>query len=210
MSFININYIFQLKHPPSLSHVSEFGEFVQQTPFRTTIIFDSDLFRIFGTTSWFFPDQPKSTGRNIMDQKISLWFIHTTCRTAECRSARPCELKPPDPKPACRNPIWNGYWVFLWQHFLWFFSLKCSADTSGEYVKVSFLLKLLCFRPSLANLFSRTLFGRLFSFCLPVGFCLPLSVLWTCAVIRSGLVTERTGNAFITGKILWSLWCCCR
>lgn len=84
----------------------------------------------------------------------------------------------------------TGY--FSWQYFLWFFSLKSSADTSGEYVKVSFLLKLLCFRPSLVNLFSRALLGRLFSLCLPVGFCLPLAALWTCAVIRSELVTERT------------------
>lgn len=84
----------------------------------------------------------------------------------------------------------TGY--FSWQHFLCFFSLKGSADTSGDYVKVSFLLKLLCFRPSLANLFSRALFERLFSLCLAVGFCLPLSALWTCAVIRSESVTERT------------------
>lgn len=91
---------------------------------------------------------------------------------------------------ACLSEMVTGY--FSWHHFLWFFSLKGSADTSGEYVKVSFLLKLLCFRPLLANLFSWALFGRLFSLCLVVGFCLPLSGIWTCTVIQSGSVTERT------------------
>lgn len=62
----------------------------------------------------------------------------------------------------------TGY--FSWQHFLWFFSLKGSADSSGEYVKVSFLLKQLCVRPSLVNLFSRTLFARYFFFVPGGGF----------------------------------------
>lgn len=92
-----------------------------------------------------------------------------------------------------RKPVCDGYGVFLMTAFpLVFFSLKGSADSSGEYVKVGFLSQRRCFRPTLVNLFSHTLCGRCFFLSPAAGFCLLLSALWTRAVIQSGWVTERT------------------
>lgn len=71
-------------------------------------------------------------------------------------------------------------------------------------MKVSFLLQRLCFRPTLVNLFSHTLFGRCFFFFVPGGGFLfaPLCALDTgCNSIGMGDRMD-SGNAVLTGEIL--------